>query len=114
MRDLVVVLVVMLSLSGVAFAQAPMDIDARVFGANAPSISRVDVVERHIPYIEAMLARGTPLHAMTRHMLGLFNTQPGGRAWRRILSEQGVRAGAGVEVVRAGLAQVSVRAEQAA
>jgi len=54
------------------------------------------------------------LHAMTRHMLGLFNAQPGGRAWRRILSEQGVRTGAGVEVVRAALAQVSVRAEQAA
>jgi tRNA-dihydrouridine synthase A len=93
---------------------ALFDVDPRVFGAKAPSISRVDAVERHIPYIETMLARGVPLHAMTRHVLGLFNAQPGGRAWRRILSEQGVRAGAGVEVVRAALAQVSVRAEQAA
>jgi tRNA-dihydrouridine synthase A len=91
-----------------------IDVDARVFGANAPATSRVDAVERYIPYIETMLARRTPLHAMTRHMLGLFNTQPGGRAWRRILSEQGVRAGAGVDVVRTALAQVSVRAEQAA
>lgn len=91
-----------------------IDVDSRVFGANAPAISRVDAVECHIPYMETMLARRTPLHAMTRHMLGLFNAQPGGRAWRRILSEQGVRTGAGVEVVRAALAQVSVRAEQAA
>jgi len=91
-----------------------IDVDSRVFGANAPAISRVDAVERHIPYMETMLARRTPLHAMTRHMLGLFNAQPGGRAWRRILSEQGVRTGAGVEVVRAAMAQASVRAEQAA
>jgi tRNA-dihydrouridine synthase A len=93
---------------------ALFDVDSRVFGVNPLSISRVDAVERHIPYIETMLARGTPLHAMTRHMLGLFNAQPRGRAWRRILSEQGVRTGAGVGVVRAALAHVSVRAEQAA
>ena len=91
-----------------------LDVDPRVFGANPPSLTRVDAVERHMAYIEAMLARRTPLHAMTRHMLGLFNAQPGGRAWRRMLSEQGVRDGAGIEVVRAALAQVSVRAEQAA
>jgi len=91
-----------------------LDVDPRVFGANPPSLTRVDAVERHMAYIEAMLARRTPLHAMTRHMLGLFNAQPGGRAWRRMLSEQGVRDGAGIEVVRAALAQVSVHAEQAA
>jgi tRNA-dihydrouridine synthase A len=44
---------------------------------------------------------------MTRHMLGLFNAQPGGRAWRRTLSERAVRAGAGLEVVRDALAGVS-------
>jgi tRNA-dihydrouridine synthase A len=40
-------------------------------------------------------------------MLGLFNALPGGRAWRRVLSERGVRAGAGVEVVRAALAEIT-------
>lgn len=91
-----------------------LDVDSRVFCAPAPSQSRVHAVEQFIPYIEAMLARGVPLHAMTRHMLGLFNAQPGGRMWRRALSEQGVRSGAGVEVVRAALAHVAVHAEQAA
>jgi tRNA-dihydrouridine synthase A len=84
-----------------------LDVDPLVFGASAPSKSREAAVEAHIPYIERKLARGVPLHAMTRHMLGLFNARPGGRMWRRVLSEQGVRAGAGVEVVRAALAHVA-------
>lgn len=84
-----------------------MDVDARVFGAANPSETRAAAVEGYIPYIEARLAEGAPLHAMTRHMLGLFNAQPGGRAWRRTLSTEGVRAAAGVEVVRAALAHVA-------
>src|SRR5690606_29021574 len=84
-----------------------LDVDARVFGAPAPAASREAAVAAHIPYIERKLAEGAPLHAMTRHMLGLFNARPGGRAWRRVLSEQGVKSGAGVEVVRAALAQVT-------
>lgn len=84
-----------------------LEVDSRVFGAKPPSASRVAAIERYTPYIETMLARGAPLHAMTRHILGLFNAQPNGRAWRRILSEGAVRAGAGVEVVHAALAAVS-------
>jgi tRNA-dihydrouridine synthase A len=84
-----------------------LDVDARVFGATPPSASRADAVEAHIPYIARKLEEGVPLHAMTRHMLGLFNAQPGGRAWRRTLSERAVRRGAGVEVVRDALAEIS-------
>lgn len=83
-----------------------MQVDARVFGAPTPNASREAAVEAFIPYVESQLANGVPLHAMTRHMLGLFNAQPGGRLWRRVLSERGVRAGAGVEAVRAALAEV--------
>jgi tRNA-dihydrouridine synthase A len=81
--------------------------DARVFGEPARAMSRVEAVDAYIPYIEQRLAEGVSLHAMTRHMLGLFNAQPGGRLWRRVLSEQGVRAGAGVDVVRAALAAMN-------
>ncbi len=91
-----------------------LDVDARIFGAHSPSQSRAHAVELFIPYMEAMRARGVPLHAMTRHMLGLFNAQPGGRMWRRTLSEHGVRPGAGVDVVRTALAHVAVDAEEAA
>ena len=80
-------------------------------GERARSLLEADVGERDV---EARLGEGTPLHAMTRHMLGLFSGVPGGRAWRRVLSQQGVRAGAGVEVVRAALAEVSRPAAHAA
>jgi tRNA-dihydrouridine synthase A len=91
-----------------------LDIDARCFGDEAPSARREQAVEAYLPYITRKLSEGVPLHAMTRHMLGLFNARPGGRAWRRVLSEQGVRAGAGVDVVRAALAQVTQAAALAA
>ena len=91
-----------------------LHVDPRAFGAPSPSQSRVEAVERFIPYIEAMLARGVPLHAMTRHMLGLFNSQPGGRMWRRTLSQHAVRQGADVDVIRAAFAQRGVHAEEAA
>jgi len=102
---------------GRAAYQSPavlLDVDARVFGADNPASSAVGAVEAYIPYLEARLAEGVPLHAMTRHMLGIFNGVPGGRAWRRVLSEQGVRAGAGVEVVREALAQLARPAFHAA
>ncbi|HZD26788.1 MAG TPA: hypothetical protein VE631_11040, partial [Alphaproteobacteria bacterium] len=57
------------------------------------------------------LAEGVRLSAITRHMVGLFAGQPGARAWRRSLSENACRPGAGLGVVRAALAQVP-RAEE--
>jgi tRNA-dihydrouridine synthase A len=80
-----------------------LDVDARVFGAAPAARSREDAVHAFLPYIDTRLREGIPLHAMTRHMLGLFNGRPGGRLWRRTLSE---RAGAGVDVVQAALARV--------
>jgi tRNA-dihydrouridine synthase A len=61
--------------------------------------SRSDVVERMVPYVDRELANGTPLHSITRHMLGLFAGQPGARAWRRYLSEHAHREGAGSEIL---------------
>jgi len=81
--------------------------DTRVFGAPSPVDSRHAAVEAYIPYIERNLAEGVALHAMTRHMLGLFNAMPGGRLWRRVLSERGVKRDAGVDVVRTALETVS-------
>ncbi len=84
-----------------------LDVDSRFFGAAAPHASREAAVEGYFGYIAARLADGAPLHAMTRHMLGLFNGLPGGRRWRRVLSTEGVRKGAGLEVLRAALGEVA-------
>jgi tRNA-dihydrouridine synthase A len=53
------------------------------------------------------------LHAITRHILGLFHAQPGGRNWRRILSEKGGRHGASIDVIEEAKAAVSPRDEAA-
>lgn len=82
------------------------DVDRRFYGATPPPPSRHQVIERFLPYVEAQLARGVPLTAMTRHIFGLFQGLPGARAWRRHLSEQAHRRGAGVEVIEAALRQV--------
>ena len=81
-----------------------LDVDRRFFGETAPAPSPRDVVERMLPYIGARLAEGVKLHAVTRHMLGLFQAVPGARAWRRILTVEGVKPGAGLDVVRRALA----------
>ena len=78
-------------------------VDRDVYGAEQGSGTRVTAVERFIPYMEAEIAIGTPLNAMTKHVLGLFNGLSGARAFRRHLSENAVRAGAGTDVVREAL-----------
>jgi tRNA-dihydrouridine synthase A len=80
--------------------------DARFFGAPARPLTREQVVREMIPFVARELAEGTPLAHMTRHILGLYRGQPGGRAFRRTLSEQSHRPGAGVEVLEAALAAV--------
>jgi tRNA-dihydrouridine synthase A len=83
----------------------------QVFGHGAgPVTSRREVVERYMPYVEAELARGTPLHRITRHMLGLYHAQPGGRIWRQILTVEGAKAGADASVIWRGLAAVEAQA----
>jgi tRNA-dihydrouridine synthase A len=78
-----------------------------LLGAAEPAPSRFEVVERLLPYIERELAAGTPLHAITRHILGLFNGMPGARAWRRHLSEAAHLPGADAEVVLEAMAAVA-------
>lgn len=58
------------------------------------------------PYISDHLAAGGRLHQITRHMLGLFHGRPGARGWRRVLSDQANRPGAGAEVLSAAIAEV--------
>lgn len=75
------------------------DADREIFGEDTPAPTRHEVLARLLPYLERELAAGTPLNAMTRHILGLFHGQPGARAWRRHISEQAHRPGAGVSVL---------------
>jgi tRNA-dihydrouridine synthase A len=73
--------------------------DRRLFGDRGPVPSRDQVVRALLPYAERQCARGVPVKAITRHILGLFNGQTGARLWRRKLSEEAHRPGAGPEVI---------------
>jgi tRNA-dihydrouridine synthase A len=90
------------------------EVDRRVFGAQGEDVSDLDAVEAYLPYVRGELARGVHLAAMTRHMLGLFHGRPGARAWRRILTVEGVRPGAVEGVIRRALDAVWGRDAQAA
>ena len=88
------------------------EVDARFFGGAPRTVEAA--VEAYLDYVARRLAEGVPLNAMTRHMLGLYNGRPGARLFRRHLSENATRPGAGVEVLRAALAYVTRREEAAA
>jgi tRNA-dihydrouridine synthase A len=87
-----------------------LEVDPQLFGEAAPHATMKDVFEAMFPYIEGQLAQGTKLHAMTRHFVGAFHGVPGARAFRRHLAENGVRPGAGVDVLRDAIARVEDRA----
>ncbi|GGC00889.1 tRNA-dihydrouridine(20/20a) synthase [Marivita lacus] len=74
-------------------------VDERLFGTPSRVATREDVIDAMRPYIQTHLDRGGRLHQVTRHMLGLFAGQPGARTWRRVLSEEANRPGAGVALL---------------
>jgi tRNA-dihydrouridine synthase A len=83
--------------------------DPDLFGEAAPHAVMKDVFEAVMPYIERELAQGTRLHSITRHFVGAFHGVPGARAFRRHLAENGVKPGAGVNVLREAIALVEDR-----
>lgn len=81
-------------------------VDAAFYDDRRVPPSRHEVVQALLPYVERRLHAGDALHTITRHMLGLFHAQPGGRRWRQVLSQRAHKAGAGCEVISAALAQI--------
>jgi tRNA-dihydrouridine synthase A len=82
------------------------EVDRRFFDAHAAVPARGDIVANMRGFIADHLAAGGALKDVTRHMLGLYHGQPGGRAWRRVLSEQGHKKDADLNVLDAALARV--------
>lgn len=88
-----------------------MEVDQRYYGSptieDATSIGRRTAAIRELyPYIEQQLSRGATLHHMSRHTLGLFNSLPGARQFRRHLSENAFRKESGVDVLEQALSFV--------
>jgi tRNA-dihydrouridine synthase A len=91
-----------------------LEVDPLLFGVGAPLPAPKDAAEALIPYIERELKRGIRLSAVTRHMLGLFRGVPGARAFRRHLSTEAVKPGAGADVLVQALALVADRVPEPA
>ncbi|NEU13446.1 tRNA dihydrouridine(20/20a) synthase DusA [Methylobacterium sp. BTF04] len=84
-----------------------IDVDARLFGEAAAVADPFAALEAFEPVLAGFLQDGVRLHAVTRHMLGLFNGRPGARAYRRHLSTFALREEAGVHTLREAVALVS-------
>jgi tRNA-dihydrouridine synthase A len=103
----------LLRVDGVMIGRAAYDnpyllaeVDQRFWAAEHAIPTRHQIIRDLFPYIERQLAGGTPLHCMTRHVLGLFQGVPGVRAWRRYLSEHVHQSKAGLAVLEAALQAV--------
>jgi tRNA-dihydrouridine synthase A len=83
--------------------------DARLFGEKSPAESREEVIDALSRYAERELARGTSLRAIVRHVLGLYHGVPGGRRFRRILSDAARLRGADVSLLRDATEEVTAK-----
>ena len=83
-----------------------LNVDSVFFGEEDSFASPKRAAAALIPYIERELAQGTRLHAITRHLHGLFRAVPGARSFRRRLAEAAGEPGAGAEVLAAALSLV--------
>ncbi|MEJ8474092.1 tRNA dihydrouridine(20/20a) synthase DusA [Roseibium algae] len=85
------------------------EVDRRVYGEVCDDISPWKAVEAYLPYLQSRMEQGVKLPHMTRHMLGLFHGRPGARSWRRILTVETIKPGAGLDVVYQALEAVRPR-----
>ena len=81
-------------------------VDPEFFGEAAPVETRHQALRAMLPFIGSELERGVFLTHMSRHLLGLFHGQPGGRQFRRYISENAHKSGAGLEVIETALEKV--------
>ncbi|QBZ83238.1 tRNA-dihydrouridine(20/20a) synthase [Hydrogenovibrio crunogenus] len=83
------------------------EVDALYYDDASPVKSREAILESMYPYIETHLTQGGKLNQVSRHMLGLFAGLPGGRMWRRYISENAFKTGAGIDVLQEAYQRVA-------
>jgi tRNA-dihydrouridine synthase A len=83
------------------------EIDNLLNTSPSSPLSRIEVAEQFIDYIQAQLTQNIRLNSLTRHLLGLFHGTRGANAWRRYLSEQAHKPEAGIEVIQSALQLLS-------
>lgn len=79
------------------------DADRLIYGDPRPVPDRFEVIEAYLPYMAEKMTRGVPIGRMVRHILELFHGQPGGRLWRRHLSQNAYLKDATLQVIEDAL-----------
>lgn len=75
------------------------NIDEVLFAQGVNTNTRQQIAQNYIDYCEKELAKGTRLHHMTRHVLGLFQGEKGARGFRRHISENAYKDDATIDVL---------------
>jgi tRNA-dihydrouridine synthase A len=88
-----------------------VEVDGSLFEDDGGPLLAHGVLEGMLDYVADERARGTRLSSITRHMTGLMNGRPGARLFRRLLTEESVKEGAGLDVLRAAI-DTARRAEE--
>ena len=82
------------------------EVDRTIFGEPGTAKTRSQIVHAMLPYVDQWIGQGLKLNSITRHLLMLYHGQPGSRIWKRVITENACRAGAGSEVLQAALVAV--------
>jgi tRNA-dihydrouridine synthase A len=83
------------------------EVDRKIFLDNHPVPRRHEILEEFTDYIRQTMGQGVHLNRMTRHILGLFQGEPGARFFRRTLSEHARSPDAGIEIFKEVMARIS-------
>lgn len=81
-------------------------IEEKYFSSSENILSRVQVIEKFIPYVEEQIKNKVKLSSITRHVLGLFMGQKGARLWRRTLSENAHKPEMDATLLREALSHI--------
>ena len=83
------------------------DVDRLIYGSKTPIKTREDIAEQFLQYVDNEMSKGVRLHAMTRHILGLFHGMPGARQFRRHISENAYKPTSTIDVLTTALKATS-------
>jgi tRNA-dihydrouridine synthase A len=85
-----------------------LEVDQEIYQLEeTQQVTMNDIVLQYANYVEQNMKAGTPLKSMTKHILNLYQGIPGAKLWRRHLSENMHKPGAGVNLIHQGLKLVN-------
>ena len=82
-------------------------VDRDIYGKAVTPLTRHEVIERMLPYIDYWSKNGIKIHNITRHLLEIFRGVPGTKAWKRYISNNIHLIDADIKVLEKALNKVS-------